>query len=84
MKINYRYQIGGTNRCITLNRRRLPLPGRGIVGKNQNAWSKTTVRSKGIFPLKVRRSFLRCVPKRCLKMSEIAPSGGHPFQCEGT
>ena len=24
-KINYRYRIGGTNRCITLNRRRLSL-----------------------------------------------------------
>ena len=34
---------------------RIPLPGSGIVGKNWSAQSKTTVRSKGFFPLKVRR-----------------------------
>ena len=30
-------------------------PSRGIVGKNRSARSKTTVRSKRVFPLKVRR-----------------------------
>ena len=32
--------------------RGIPLPGRGIVGKNQSARSKTTVRSKRVFPLR--------------------------------
>ena len=33
----------------------IPPPSRGIVGKNQSAQSKTTVRSKRVFALKVRR-----------------------------
>ena len=33
-------------------RRGIPLPGRGIVGKNKSSRSKTTVRSKGVFPFR--------------------------------
>ena len=32
-------------------RRGIPLPGGGIEGKNWGTWSKTTVWSKGVFPL---------------------------------
>ena len=33
----------------------IPPPSRGIVGKNRSTRSKTTVRSKKVFPLEVRR-----------------------------
>ena len=36
----------------------IPLPSRGIVGKNLGDQSKTTVRSKRVFPLKVKRGLL--------------------------
>ena len=41
----------------------IPLSGRGMVGKNRSAQSKTTVRSKRVFPLKVWRGPLHCVPQ---------------------
>ena len=41
---------------------RIPLPGSGIVGKNRSARSKTTVRSKGAYTLKVWRGYLHCAP----------------------
>ena len=40
-KINYRYQIGDTNRCITLNRRSLPV--RGLVLDHLAVYTSTTV-----------------------------------------
>ena len=49
--------------AITIPLGGIPPPGRGIVGKNQSTRSKTTVRSKRYFPLKVRRGPLHCVPK---------------------
>ena len=44
----------------------IPPLSRGIVGKNRSAQSKTTVRSKREFPLKVRRGPLHCVPQCCI------------------
>ena len=41
----------------------IPLPGSCIVVKNWNARSKTTVRSKEGFPLKVRMGSLHCIPQ---------------------
>ena len=52
----------------------IPLPGRGIVGKNRSAQSKTTVRSKRVFPLKVWRAPLPCVPQRRIVLLEIRSS----------
>ena len=40
----------------------IPLPSRGKVGKNRSALSKTTVRSKRVFPLKVRWGPHYCFP----------------------
>ena len=55
----------------------IPPPSRGIVGKNQSAWSKTTVRSNREFPLKVRRRPLVSRVKRTVQVLEVEWKKGH-------
>ena len=46
------FQCNSHDSAITFHSGGIPLPGRGIVGQNQSARSKTTVRSKRGFPIK--------------------------------
>ena len=46
------FQCNSHDSAITFHSGGIPLPGRGIVGQNQSARSKTTVRSKWGFPIK--------------------------------